>query len=48
MGYGFDIYMQMFTSIECDACFKNNIDELGLIFQFDLKSHSILFPECST
>ena len=36
--YEFEISMQMFISIEGNAGFKNNIDELGFIFQFDLKS----------
>ena len=27
----------MFTTLECDAGFKN-IDELGFVFQLDLKS----------
>ena len=36
--------MQMFTIIKCDAGFKNNIDELGFIFQFDLKSLYNLIP----
>ena len=28
----------MFTNLECDAGFKNNIDEVWFIFQHGLKS----------
>ena len=34
----FMILTTISTSLECDAGFKNNIGEMGFIFQLDLKS----------